>query len=94
MFTPIIQHDKCQWTLYKGPQGNLASFVQMIRSYLGNQRSIGTNVWEGSRFHNDKNFCPFSLVVSIVTTLKERFKKVQKLFLSLLYILWEHSSRI
>ena len=35
MFTPIIQHDKCQWTLYKGPQGNLASFVQMIRSYFG-----------------------------------------------------------
>ena len=34
MFSPIIEHDKYHGTLYKGPQDNLASIVQMIRSYF------------------------------------------------------------
>ena len=33
-FSPIIEHDKYHGTLYKGPQDNLASIVQMIRSYF------------------------------------------------------------
>ena len=37
-FSRIIEHDKCQETIYKGPQDVLITIVQLIRSLLWNLR--------------------------------------------------------
>ena len=62
-FPPIIAHDKCQATIYQGPQGILTNFVQMIRSLLwdlrGRQKQTFQNI---AVFKMTKIFWPvFSL---------------------------------
>ena len=34
VFSPIIEHDKCQPTPYQGPQDGLASIVRMKRPFF------------------------------------------------------------
>ena len=37
-FSRSIEHDKCQATIYKGPQGVLTNIVHMIRPFLWDLR--------------------------------------------------------
>ena len=39
IFSRVIEHKKCQWTIYKGPQCFLTSMVQSIRSFSWDLRS-------------------------------------------------------
>ena len=37
-FSSIIEYDKCQETIYNGPECTLTTFVQMIRTFLWDLR--------------------------------------------------------
>ena len=43
IFSRVIEHKKCQWTIYKGPQCFLTSMVQSIWSFSSDLRSREPN---------------------------------------------------
>ena len=87
----IIEHHKCQGTFHKGPQGFLTFFEQMIRSLYWDLRGRSKRrVKKRAVFTMTKDFGPFFLVLSSVTNLREKPTRAHKLFLPLLYFLWEH----
>ena len=81
IFSRIIQYDKRHGTVYKGTQGFLASFVQMIKSFFWELRGRQKQTFQTREvFTVTKVIDQFFLVISSVTNLKEQFVGVHKVF--------------
>ena len=91
IFSPDIEHDKCQGTVYKGSQGFLTFFVQLIWTYIWHLKGRLKQTFQKTAVFTMKEvFGPFLFVLSSVTNLKEQFIRVYRLFPQLLWILLEH----
>ena len=78
----IIEHDECQKTVYRRSQCILTIIVQMIRSFLWDQRGRKKQTFQKiAVFTVTKGFGSFFLVFSSVTNIMEQLIKVEKLFL-------------
>ena len=89
-FSRDIEHDKCQVAVYKGSQGILTIFVQLIWTYIWHIKDRLKQTFQKTAVFTMKEvFGPFSFVLSRVTNLKEQFIMVHKLFWQLLWKLIE-----
>ena len=91
-FYRIINCNKTQETIYKGPQAILTITVEFIRNFfIGPKRLLKTQIIEKKAiFPVKKTLWAFFLVCSIRTNLKGRFLGVQQVFSHLLRKLEDH----
>ena len=69
IFSRIMESDKPQGWIQKGPRGFLTIIVQMIKIiFLWHKRSKGTTPSKNSCFHSDKNLGPFFFLKSLLQT--------------------------
>ena len=88
-FWPIffcnIEHEKCQGTIYKGPQFFFdKNFADDKMISLAPNRTIEWNIPKSSCFHGDKSFGSILLEWTSVTNLGNQIIRVQKLVWQLL----------
>ena len=90
-FSPDIEHDKCQGTVFNGSQGFLTFFLQMIWTFIWHLRGRLKQTFRKTAVFTMKEvFGPFFLVISSVTNPTEQFIRVYWLFRQLLWNLLEH----
>ena len=72
VFSPLIDHEECQGTIYKCTQGNLPNIAQMIRSFRWDLRNRLKQTFQKiTNFTMTKDFSQFYLVLSRATNLKK-----------------------
>ena len=82
IFSRIIECDKPQGTIFKGPQAILTITVELIRAFLEDLRGCWKHQFLKKRqYFQWKRLCGlFFLVLSNVTNLRVQFLRVHKLF--------------
>ena len=91
IFSRDMEHEKRQGTGYKGSQGILTFFVQMMWTFIWHLRGRLNQTFQKTAVLTMKEvFGPFFFVLSSVANLREQFIRVYRLFRQLLWNSLEH----
>ena len=94
VFSRNMEHDNCQRTFYKGPQGILTTLGQILWTFICDLRGRWNQTFQITAVFTMKEvFGIIFLVLSSVTNHKEQFKRILKLLLQLLGNLIKHFFR-